>query len=177
MGHYMDLHFCAKLTDFGYEIIQEIYKNRPQFPVLLGKIEDYDDDGNRLYSNLEKICFKYEREDFIEEYDKLKLSSCVMFGLPCDPKENTNSTLTNNKEWIFDTYFKCQSCDDILELLTWVILEPVEIKSSSDHDYEDYYGYPLTKRKPLIINPTNIFKISKYKEVDIINGNIVAKRL
>lgn len=169
----INLEFCAKLTDFGYEIIREIYKNKPYLPVILGNTEDYDNEGNRLYSDLEKICFKYEREDFIEFYNKAYLSDVILFGrYPSYDENKPGSILTENKVWIFNVYFDYDDYSDILYLLTYVISEPVEIKSKSDNDDGWDFGNTYT-RKPLIINPDNI---RKPKELDIINGYIVGRR-
>ena len=61
MGVYVDISFNAKLTDFGYEIVQELYRNRNEgkLPTVeLYQEEEYDDDGNLIASNhieLEKI--------------------------------------------------------------------------------------------------------------------------
>ena len=173
MSVYINLEFCAKLTDFGYEVIQEIYKNKPYLPVILGNIEDYDDEGNRLYSDLEKICFKHEREDFIEFYNKSYISDVILFGrYPSYDENKPGSILTKNKTWILNVYFDYDYYNDILHLLTYVVSEPVEIKSKSDNDDDWGFGYSHVK-KPLIINPDNI---RKPKELDIINGRIVGRR-
>lgn len=178
MGVYVDISFNAKLTDFGYEIVQELYRNRNEgkLPTVeLYQEEEYDDDGNLIASNhieFEKICTKYNKSTFLIEYSSIKLFPKIMFGQHSSLKEDKcNSILTENKEWIFCTCYKASgigpavSDDGLEELLSYVISEPVEYKYETDA----YCGPPGIK----IIKPIDT---KEYKELDIINGKIVGRR-
>jgi hypothetical protein len=178
MGVYIDISFNAKLTNFGYEIVQELYRNRNECKlptVELYQEEKYDNDGNLIASNhieLEKICTKYNKLTFLIEYSSIKLFPKIMFGQHSSlKKDKCNSILTEDKKWIFCTCYKASgvgpmvSDDGLEELLSYVISEPVEYKCETDA----CCGPPLIK----IIKPVDT---KEYKELDIINGRIVGRR-
>ncbi len=171
MGVYVDISFQAKLTDFGYEIVQEIYRNRnkSKLPVVeFYQKEEYDDEGNLLQSShaeLEKICNKYNWPAFLTIYSNINLHTSIMFGCHSSLKDNeSNSILTENKEWIFCTVFKCSGGawdDGLEELLQYIISEPVI-----------YEHYNSECDKPFIktIYPVDI---NSWKNISIFEGRVV----
>ena len=95
MSIWCDLSFEAKLTDFGYEIIQEIYKNRPSLPVLLGSTEDYDEEENNIYLIRSKTISDHIGK--IEMANSYKKDTAILLNILDKLLKNKENFYTSNE--------------------------------------------------------------------------------